>query len=189
MRPRGAEWDTPLILRKIIEVKGLNWLNWRLTVLSYHKSRDRNDLGPFLFWPRFYLFSQFTRSEFWTERKKHPREIIFYHENSFVSFFYWSLLDYPKSQKVRNSEIDDRSVLKAWSSWLKIYLEYQMIFIIIVLSDGEESTLVRSCGQKNGRECWVRLWTIYTALVISVTTKFNFRKTPGNVNKGLSESK
>ena len=65
----------PLIFRKIIESKGLNWLNWRLTVLSYHKSRDRNDLGPFLFWLRFYLFSQFTRSEFWIKRIKHPREI------------------------------------------------------------------------------------------------------------------
>jgi len=109
----GAEWGNPLILRKIIEVKGLNWLNWRLNVLSYHKSRDRNDLGLFFFWPRFYLFSQFTSSEFWTERKQHPREIIFYDENCFISFFYWSLLDYQNSQKkVWKSESDNGSLIQ-----------------------------------------------------------------------------
>ena len=46
------------------------------------------------------------------EEKKHPREIVFYHENRFVSFFYRSLLDYPKGQKVRNSDTDDGSVKK-----------------------------------------------------------------------------
>ena len=116
------------------------------------------------------------------EEKKHPREIVFYHENRFVSFFYWSLLDYPKSQKVRNSDTDDGSV----KNLVKLVKN-----IFRIPNDISHHSFVKRRRVDPCPQLWSEKWTVMLGKSLKHKYRYEmiFRKTPGNANKGLSESK
>ena len=119
------------------------------------------------------------------EEKKHPREIIFYHENRFVSFFHWSLLDYQKGQKVRNSDTDDGSVEKLGQVGENIFR------IPNDISHHRLHSFVRRRRVDACPQLWSEEWTVMLGKRLKHKYRYEmiFRKTPGNANKGLSESK